>query len=96
MLHSAIYSALRLADSLKCESISIPAVSSGLFGFPKPLCVKVFYQALKQFTLDNKMSEKNLNLKLVRLTNFDAETTELFQDEFMDQILGKVDFKVTK
>lgn len=74
----------------------MPAISSGLFGFPKPLCVKVFYQALKQFALDSKMSEKQLNLKLVRLTNFDTATTELFQDEFMDQILGKVDFKVTK
>ena len=84
------------ADQLKCESISIPAISAGLFGFPKPLCVKIFYQSLKQFALDSKMSEKPLNLKLVRLTNSDVETTELFQDEFMDQILGKIDFKVTK
>ena len=96
LLHSAIYSALTMADQLKCESISIPAISSGLFGFPKPLCVKIFFQSLKQFTLDSKISEKPLNLKLVRLTNSDTEINELFQDEFMDQILGKIDFKVTK
>ena len=78
MLYSAVYSTLSKADQLKCKSVSIPAISSGLFGFSKPLCVKVFYQAIKQFVVDTKQSETELDLKLVRLTNFDSVTTELF------------------
>ena len=37
------------ADELGCKSVSIPAISSGIFGFPKPLCAKVFYLVLKKF-----------------------------------------------
>ena len=78
LLYSAIYSTLAKADEIKCESVSIPAISSGIFGFSKPLCSKVFFQALKQYVVENKKSEKETTLKLVRLTNFDAETTEIF------------------
>ena len=81
-LHAAIYNTLVKAHELKCQSVSIPAISSGIFGFPKPLCARVFFRALKQFVVDVKKQEVALNLKLVRLSNFDSETTEIFQDEF--------------
>jgi putative ATPase len=37
-LYDAVYNAMLMADKLKCRSIAIPAISSGIFGFPGPLC----------------------------------------------------------
>ena len=49
LLHNAILNTLKKAEELKCESVSIPAISSGIFGFPKPLCAEVFFLTLKKF-----------------------------------------------
>ena len=82
LLYAAIYNTLIKANQLKCKSVSIPAISSGIFGFPKPLCAKVFFNVLKQFVVDAKKQEVELELKLVRLSNFDRETTNLMEKEF--------------
>ena len=49
LLANAIMNTLLKANELGCESVSIPAISSGIFGFPKPLCAEVFYKNLKKF-----------------------------------------------
>lgn len=38
LLASAVMNTLIMAEKLECKSVSIPAISSGIFGFPKPLC----------------------------------------------------------
>ena len=43
LLQNAVMNTLLKADELGCESVSIPAISSGIFGFPKPLCSEVFF-----------------------------------------------------
>lgn len=51
LLSSAIMSALKEADeNLNCKSISIPAVSSGKFKFPKALCAETFFDTIKKFS----------------------------------------------
>src|SRR3990172_3915451 len=37
-LKSAVISSFKLADEKKLKSISIPAISAGIFGFPKDRC----------------------------------------------------------
>ena len=39
---------LSLADTIspKVSSISFPAISSGIFGFPKDLCAKIFMEQI--------------------------------------------------
>ena len=74
------------ANEIECESVSIPAISSGIFGFPKPLCAKVFYASLKRFVRAVKQQNATLKLKTVRLTNFDNETCQIFRDEFDNSI----------
>jgi len=40
-LHSAILNTLQRAKEIKAQSVSIPAISSGIFGFPKERCVEI-------------------------------------------------------
>jgi len=49
LLYSAVFNTLKKANELECESVAIPAISSGIFGFPKPLCSKVFFYSLVKF-----------------------------------------------
>ena len=53
LLHSAVLNTLRTADKLECKSVAIPAISSGIFGFPKPLCAKTFFEAIDDFCFEN-------------------------------------------
>jgi O-acetyl-ADP-ribose deacetylase (regulator of RNase III) len=43
LLHSAVRNSLNAAHELKCESISLPAISSGIFGFDKAHCAKIMF-----------------------------------------------------
>ena len=41
LLEGAVLAALRKADEAKCESVALPAISSGIFGFPLALCAQI-------------------------------------------------------
>lgn len=84
LLASAILNTLRKANELGCKTVSIPAISSGIFGFPKPLCAQVFFACLKLFVKQAKKtgSDPVLTLETVRLCNFDDETTEIMKTVF--------------
>ena len=84
-LRSAIQSALALADAYNVRSISIPAVSSGIFGFPKPLAARVIWDAVQDyFTVHSDSGVHD-----VHFCNIDHYTTELFcavaQERFSSQ-----------
>ena len=75
MLGYAISNCLENAKSL--SSIAIPAVSSGVFGFPLDLCVEVIVGTASQFCKNNpacKLSE-------IHLTNNDDATVAQFANE---------------
>jgi O-acetyl-ADP-ribose deacetylase (regulator of RNase III) len=77
-LTSAIVGSLRLADQLDLVSISFPALSTGIFGFPKQRAAKVILQAIRDYFTQKPLS----GLKRVRLTLFDQPTLEAFLEEF--------------
>lgn len=81
----AVYNALRMAHDLKLQSISIPAISSGIFGFPKDRCATIMFHAALQFF----KNFPDTTVKLVRYTNFDRETVDIFEKEFESRF-GKV------
>ena len=58
LLFNAVYNTLKKAEEIKCKSVSIPAISSGIFGFPKPLCARVFFEAIKTYVADVKKEGK--------------------------------------
>jgi O-acetyl-ADP-ribose deacetylase (regulator of RNase III) len=70
------------AEALKLSSVSIPAISSGIFGFPKPKCAEVLFDTVERFIQDHPDHSK-VSLRTVRFTNFDSETTQIFQKEFL-------------
>ena len=61
----------------KFKSISIPAISSGIFGFPKEECAKIMINT----ALEEIRSGKAEYLQQIRFTNFDAETVKIFSSE---------------
>ena len=85
LLATAIMNTLKQANELECKTVSIPAISSGIFGFPKPLCAQVFFLVLKMFVAKTIKAGETLKLEHVRLCNFDTETTVIFREQFMKE-----------
>jgi len=73
-LGDAILGSLRLADQLELRSLALPAISTGIFGFPKEQAARVILTTLRDYFERNPAS----GLELVRLTLFDGSTVEAF------------------
>ena len=73
-----------MANKLGCKSIAVPAISSGIFGFPKMICAQIFFCAIKDFVVSRQENEinKTIFLQKIRLTNFDEETYDIMLREF--------------
>lgn len=81
LLARAVTSALSLADENGVETISLPAISTGIFGFPKALGAKVIVRAVQEY-LDGHPAS---SIREVRFCNIDAVTTDLLRDELRAQ-----------
>ena len=79
-LSDAVTGSLQVADELKCESISMPAISTGIFGFPKDRAAGIMFKAVPVYF------EKNLNssLKQVRIVLFDQSTIDVFMKQWTE------------
>lgn len=73
-LQEAIRGALQLADRLGLSSIAFPAISTGIYGFPKERAARVTISAI----LDHIEQVPTSGLKLIRLVLFDQETLQAF------------------
>jgi putative ATPase len=77
LLASAVMRALALADEHGLQSISLPAISTGIYGFPKPLGAQVILGAVQGYLDEHSGS----SLTEVRLCNIDSATCELLVEE---------------
>lgn len=75
-LQQAIQNVLVLASQQEFSSISIPAISSGIYGFPKDRCAKILITQSHMFLRQNKTS-----LSLVEFCIYDDETLKYFEYE---------------
>lgn len=74
LLRQCVVSSMDVASAAGLESIALPAISSGIFGFPKPLCAASMIAAARGYFLTRPLS----SLKEIRFTNNDAETVDVF------------------
>lgn len=83
-LELAITGVLRLADRLGISSLALPAISTGIFRFPKDRAAKVILNAIRRYF----SSKTDSGIKLVRLTLFERETVKHFL-RILDELLMK-------
>jgi O-acetyl-ADP-ribose deacetylase (regulator of RNase III) len=77
-LKNAVMSSLMLASEKSLRSISIPAISSGIFGFPKDRCAKILVGESVKFLKENK----DASLHTVEFCIRDDTTLSYFKKEF--------------
>ncbi len=91
-LRKAIRSSLLLASEKGFTSISMPAISSGIFGFPKDRCAKILVDESKAFLEGNNNNNNTQNsnnsnnntqskLHIIEFCIFDNETAVHFENE---------------
>ncbi|HSO14254.1 MAG TPA: macro domain-containing protein [Anaerolineales bacterium] len=72
-LSDAVTGSLRVADELKCETIALPAISTGIFGFPKERAAGIIFASIEKYFEDNTS-----NLKVVKMLLYDQATVNVF------------------
>lgn len=72
LLASCYRRALALADEVGARSLALPAISTGIYGFPKPDAARIAVTTLQSTPT---------NLEVARLVAFDAETLDLYRHE---------------
>lgn len=75
-LEAAVRGSLKLADELGLHSLALPAISTGIFGFPTDRAARIILAAIQQYFEKNPHSE----LMLVRIVLFENEKLEIFLD----------------
>lgn len=75
-LVSAITGTLRVADELNCTSIAMPAISTGIFGFPKDRAAGIIFKSINTYFGATDASTVNL----VRIVLFDDSSVNVFLD----------------
>ena len=82
VLFGAVLNSLTVASHHGARSISIPAISSGIFGVPLSTCAEVLFTAAIQFAQNAPSSN---HLADIRFVNIDETTTRAFVEEMKKQ-----------
>jgi O-acetyl-ADP-ribose deacetylase (regulator of RNase III) len=75
-LRSAVRCTLKLATERGFESLAMPAISAGIFGFPKAACAHIIVDEISSFVRSEKTSLKKIDICLM-----DAEIVGFFEKE---------------
>lgn len=81
-LTAAVNGSLAAADRLKLASIAIPAISTGIFGFPKERAARILIGTVQAYFKQKPGS----GLKKVRLTLYDRPTIQAFRQAWEEKL----------
>jgi O-acetyl-ADP-ribose deacetylase (regulator of RNase III) len=74
-LASAVSSALARAEEIGAKSVALPAISTGVFGFPVERAARISVTAARTFAREARVVEK------IVYCLFDERTFEIFRSE---------------
>jgi O-acetyl-ADP-ribose deacetylase len=74
LLSNCYSNSLKLAHQYQCETIAFPNISTGIYGFPKPLASEIAASTVTNFLRDSP------EMKKVILVCFDEENYHLLQN----------------
>lgn len=77
-LKRAIINTLNLATQKGLKSISIPAISAGIFGFPKDRCAEILVSEAIKFIKDNPY----ISLEIIEFCIYNQDVLDFFKKEF--------------
>jgi O-acetyl-ADP-ribose deacetylase (regulator of RNase III) len=77
----AVRGSLVVADELKCTSLALPAISTGIFGFPKDRAAGIIFSAIERYLVDNPSS----GVKVIKLVLFDQSSVDVFVKTWHDK-----------
>ena len=80
-LEAAVTGSLRVADELKCSSVALPAISTGIYGFPKDRAAGIIFSAIEKYFINSLSS----GLKTIKLVLYDQPTVDVFQKSWQDK-----------
>jgi O-acetyl-ADP-ribose deacetylase (regulator of RNase III) len=86
-LAATVIGSLRCASKLELSSIALPAISTGIFRFPKARAAGIIYKAIQIFFAENPETTVNL----VRIILFDQPTLDAFVQVFKRDIIQNND-----
>jgi len=75
-LAAAVRGSLELTETLDLKSIAFPAISTGIYGFPKERAARIIFKTLSTYCLQNPQT----SLENIRLTLLDQSTLRIFLD----------------
>lgn len=78
-LKNAVTSVLEIATKNNIKSLSIPAISCGIFGFPKKLGTKIIVQVIREYLKDNKGLFAEIHF-----IGIDEEIPQLFKEALIN------------
>ena len=76
LLRSCYSQSLKIASQQQCESIAFPAISTGVYGFPKEPAAKIAIQTVLDWSISSPMQ--------VIFCCFDNESVQIYQDNLKD------------
>jgi len=86
-LKNATLNSLKIADQYKVKTIAFPAISTGIFGFPKDRCAKIMLSTAAEYLKGQTGIEK------VVFCLYDDETFRVFQEKLVNMV-GKDVIKI--